>query len=85
MKNLTIRTQAGVSVELTETDMMHIHKHYEVQSTADYLRVSHVDWEEDKIQQVAGRVRELMNEYNHKEETAIALAILEKEQPYDTY
>jgi hypothetical protein len=75
MENLKFKTRAGVEVELDDTDMHRIHKHYEVQCTADYLRENHEDWSEEKVQSIAMEARSKMFKYDYTEDEAIEFAI----------
>ena len=74
MKNYKFTTREGVEVELNDTDMYRIHKHYEIQCTADYLRENHENWSEEKIQSIAIETRRQMFEYDYAEDEAIEIA-----------
>ena len=54
--------------------MYRIHKHYEVQCTADYLEENHSDWSEEKVQSIAIETRRQMFEYDYAEDEAIEIA-----------
>lgn len=75
MKNLKLKTNLGVEVELDVMDMVKIHKYYEVQCTAEYLEENYPDWSEEKIQKIAHETRNQMDKYDYTEEEAIEEAI----------
>ena len=75
MENLKFKTRAGVEVELDDIDMDRIHRHYQVQCTADYLRENNEDWSEDRVQSIAYETRQQMWDYDYDEDKAIDIAI----------
>lgn len=75
MKNLKFKTRAGIEVELDDVDMSRVHNYYEAQCTADYLRENHEDWDENKVQAIAGETRRQMDKYGYDEDFAIDEAI----------
>ena len=48
-----------------------VHKYYECQCTADYIRENFPDLSEDKIQEYASEVRTYMDKYDSSEDEAI--------------
>lgn len=83
MENLKFKTRAGVEVVLDDIDMHEIHRHYQIQCTADYIRENHEDWSEDKVQAIAYEVRNHMFEYDYTEDEAIDIAIDWYEEEYE--
>lgn len=83
MKNLKFKTRAGVEVELDDIDMHLIHRHYQVQCTADYIRENHEDWSEDKVQRIAYEARQQMWDYDYDEWYAVDKAIDWYEETYE--
>lgn len=83
MKNLKFKTRAGIEVELDDVDMYNVHKYYEAQLTAEYLKENHEDWSENKVEVIAWETRRLMFEYDYDEDEAISYAIDWYEETYE--
>ena len=83
MENLKFKTRAGVEVVLDDIDMDRIHRHYQVQCTADYIRDNNEDWSEDKVQNIATEARRQMLKYDCDEDYAIDKATDWYEEEYE--
>lgn len=71
MENHIFRLQNGSKAEMSVIDMQNVHKYYECQCTADYIRENFPDLSEDKIQEYASEVRTSMDKYDYSEDEAI--------------
>ena len=79
MENWKYKTQAGVEVELTETDMMLIHQHFESMNTLEYLTEKYPNVNENTLKQMAYEVKHKMLKFGYTEEEAIGEILNEYE------
>ena len=71
MRNKNFATMKNGIIELDEMEMHTIHKYYEIQCTADYVRENHEELSEEVIQKIATEVRRQMDKYGFDENEAI--------------
>jgi len=83
LKNYRYKTKQGIEVELSVDDMAIIHQYYLEQLTADYLRENHLEWTEEKVQEIAIETRRQMEKYDYSEQMAIQEAITKYENPQE--
>lgn len=79
MRNKNFATMKNGIIELDEMEMHTIHKYYEIQCTADYIRENHEELSEEVIQKMATEVRRQMDKYGYDENEAIMEVISEME------
>lgn len=77
MKNKHFATMKQGIIELDETEMHIIHKYYEIQCTADYIRENHTELSEEDVQKIATEARRQMDKYGFDEEEAIKEAMVD--------
>ena len=79
MKNKHFATMKNGIIELDEMEMHIIHKYYEIQCTADYIKENHEELSEEEIQKIATETRRQMDKYGFDEEEAIREAMADLE------
>ena len=79
MRNKNFATLRNGIIELDEVEMQTIHKYYEIQCTADYIRENHEELTEEEIQKIATETRRQMDKYGFDENEAIREVMREME------